>query len=436
MYAKHGELASAAGAALQHAACDSEPRPTGIDNFNERWPPQHVAFGQLWHFSPASCQRTTARCTALLSYHYSVTTIAHADRTALLSAQMADACSCRWHASCFMRDMGHVLRGAACRALVSVGILFAWLMLVLWPLEVAALPDARTASPADRAAAQALFDEGRQMMTEGRPADACPRFEESQRLDSGLGTQYHLADCYESLGKLASAHTLFLEVAAQAEALGQKRREQLARQRAEAVQPRLPKLSIEVPPASVAQMLLIERDGSPVGRAQWGLAVPVDPGMHRVRASAPGYVSWEAQVDVSNDPAVRRLSVPPLQPRASFLTPTSRKVGLGALGVGVAALGLGSVFAVQAHSKNQDSYRAGCNDNGCPTPGSRKLRQAAIDAGNRATWAVGAGAVSLTAAAVLFWVVPGEEGDTTGESVSLQPVVDLSGRSLQLKGAF
>jgi hypothetical protein len=360
--------------------------------------------------------------------------ISHQFRAAHLRGTLANCALWPWHASCFMRGMSHVVRGAA-RRVFCVCCLLSWLVLLAWSSEVAALPVARTASPADRAAAQALFDEGRQLMAEGRTAEACPRFEESQRLDSGLGTQYHLADCYEAVGKLASAHTLFLEVAAQAEALGQKRREQLARERAEAVLPKLPKLSIDVPHAA-AKELLIERDGSVVGRPQWGLAVPVDPGVHRVRASAPGYASWQVEVDIPNDPAVRRVSVPPLERRASFLTPTSRKIGLGALGVGVAALGVGGVFAVQAHSKNQDSNRAGCTRGTCPTDGSRALRQAAVDAGNRATWAVGAGLVSLAAAAVLFWVVPGEEGETTGDDVRLQPAADLNGGSLRLEGAF
>jgi hypothetical protein len=333
--------------------------------------------------------------------------------------------------------MIHVARRAGGRAFVS-GRLLLLVLLVFWPFDVAAVPIARTASPADRAAAQALFDQGRQLMQGGRIADACARFEESQRLDSGLGTQYHLADCYEAVGRLASAHTLFLEVAAQSKSLGQKRREELARQRAEALQPKLPRLSIEVPHTSSGQ-LLIERDGSAVGRAQWGLAVPIDSGVHRVRASAPGFAPWATDVDVPNDAAVHTVSIPPLEPlerSESFLTPTSRKIGLGVLGVGVAALGIGSVFAVQAHSKNQDSNSAGCNGSGCPTEESRALRQAAVDAGNRATWAVGAGVVSLAAAAVLFWVVPGEDGNRIGESVQLQPVVDRSGGSLKLEGAF
>lgn len=299
---------------------------------------------------------------------------------------------------------------------------------------------ARSASPADRAAAQALFDQGRELMAQGRAAEACPRFEESQRLDSGLGTQYHLATCYEAVGRLASAHTLFLEVAAQARLLGQKRREQVARQRAEALKPRLTTLTIEVPHAQAGE-LVVERDGSPVGRAQWGLPVPVDPGLHHVRASAAGLSTWAVEIEVPNDAGAHTVSVPPLavEREISFFTPTSRKAGLVALGVGVATLGLGTVFAIQAHSKNQDSNRAGCVDGGCQDAQGQALRRQALDAGNRATWAMGLGAVGLGTAAVLFWVVPGlqaEEEEDGGNDVSIEPVASLRGASLRVAGRF
>jgi len=60
---------------------------------------------------------------------------------------------------------------------------------------------------ADVAAAQALFERGRALMAQRRVAQACPLFEESQRLDAGIGTQYNLANCYEAMGRFASAYT-------------------------------------------------------------------------------------------------------------------------------------------------------------------------------------------------------------------------------------
>jgi hypothetical protein len=290
-------------------------------------------------------------------------------------------------------------------------------------------------SPADRAAAQALFDEGRELMEQGRPADACPRFEESARLEPGLGTRFHLATCYEALGKLASAHTLFLEVAAEAGARNQPARQKVARERAEAVEPRLSRLTIEVP-FSPSPALRIERDGTAVGNAQWGLPIPVDPGAHHIAASAPGYEPWSAEVDVPEEPGVTRVNVPPLAERPqAFFAPLSRKLGLVALGVGAGALALGGVFTAQAVSKKNASDRAGCTDRDCP-PNGLTLRNEALQAGDRATWAAGFGLLGLGAAATLFWVVPPSgDGEDEGD-VQLSPVANLNGASLRLDGRF
>src|SRR5678816_498104 len=72
----------------------------------------------------------------------------------------------------------------------------------------------------DPAGAQALFDQARELTRQGRFAEACPKLQESNRLDPGIGTQFHLADCYEQSGRIASAWAAFLEVASQARATG------------------------------------------------------------------------------------------------------------------------------------------------------------------------------------------------------------------------
>jgi thioredoxin-like negative regulator of GroEL len=68
----------------------------------------------------------------------------------------------------------------------------------------------------DTAGAQALFNDGKKLMTSGKYADACPKLEESQRLAPAIGTKFNLADCYEHTGRLASAWAAFLSVAAAA----------------------------------------------------------------------------------------------------------------------------------------------------------------------------------------------------------------------------
>ncbi|WP_441285879.1 hypothetical protein ACSRUE_25600 [Sorangium sp. KYC3313] len=164
---------------------------------------------------------------------------------------------------------------------------------------------------ADTAAAQALFDAAKQLMAQGKYADACPKLEESQRLDPGIGTQFNLAACYEQLGRTASAWSMFLDVAGASRAAGQLEREKVARQRAAALEPRLIRLTITAPADSPAD-LQVKRDGALVGRAQWGTPVPVDPGKHTVEASAAGRAPFARSVELTRAGASETLAIPPL----------------------------------------------------------------------------------------------------------------------------
>lgn len=168
------------------------------------------------------------------------------------------------------------------------------------------------ARASDPAAAQALFDEGRQFLAEGRLADACPKFEESQRLDPGLGTQFHLADCWQRMGRKASAWALFGEVATAARARGQTTRARVARDRAEALAPWVAKLAITPRDASTVPGFTLLRDGAEVERTAWGSPVPVDPGTHLIAAMAPGKQPWIFEVDVAPTQTIVTVDVPPL----------------------------------------------------------------------------------------------------------------------------
>ena len=53
--------------------------------------------------------------------------------------------------------------------------------------------------------AQSLFEAGRALMDEGKPELACPKFEESNRVDASAGTLLNLGKCFEALGRTASA---------------------------------------------------------------------------------------------------------------------------------------------------------------------------------------------------------------------------------------
>ncbi|WP_437874295.1 hypothetical protein [Sorangium sp. So ce513] len=168
---------------------------------------------------------------------------------------------------------------------------------------------------ADTAAAQALFDAARQLMAQGKHADACPKLEESQRLDPGIGTQFNLAVCYEQIGRTASAWSMFLEVAGAAKAAGQVEREKVARQRATALEPRLIRLTITAPGDAPAD-LQVKRDGAVVGRAQWGIPVPVDPGKHTIEATAGGKAPFTKTIELNRAGTSETVAIPPLAAEA------------------------------------------------------------------------------------------------------------------------
>src|SRR5690349_4602291 len=117
---------------------------------------------------------------------------------------------------------------------------------------VIATPEVASAEPTaqDRATAESLYGRGRSLMTEGRLAEACQSFADSQKLDAGVGTLLYLAACYEKLGRSASAWATFKDAEAAARVVGDTERAHLAAEHAAALEPSLPRLVVDVPASS------------------------------------------------------------------------------------------------------------------------------------------------------------------------------------------
>lgn len=162
--------------------------------------------------------------------------------------------------------------------------------------------------------ARKLFKEGRALAAAGDYAAACPKFQASLELEPGVGTQFNLADCWEHIGRTASAQKLFLGAAASAKAAGESEREQVLRERAGALEPRLSKLVIDV--SDVSPRLTIKRDGLPLEEEQWGKAIAVDAGSYELVAKAPGKKPWRTTVEVKAGTPVVTVEVPVLEPLA------------------------------------------------------------------------------------------------------------------------
>jgi serine/threonine-protein kinase len=296
---------------------------------------------------------------------------------------------------------------------------------------------AARAQPAggSKVSAEALFEEGRRLAQEGNYAAACPKFADSERLDPSAGTLLNLANCYEKTGKTATAWATYREAASVASAAGRAQELKVAQKHADALAPKLARLTITV--AQAPEGLLLTRDGVAMARAEWGTAIPIDAGTHSLVATAPGFKDWKSTVDVPQDgaqvtgsvPALEALPAPPPPPPNTVEPPPPppappvlhpeearpeaprsggwpalKTVGVVVGGFGVVGLGVAAGFAVAAANKNSDSknHCLPSDANVCDATGV-SLRNGALDAGNAATIAVSVGA-ALAATGVVLWI--------------------------------
>jgi hypothetical protein len=313
---------------------------------------------------------------------------------------------------------------------------------------------AARAQASDPAAAQAMFDEAKQLMAAGRLAEACPKFLVSFKLDPKPGAAVNLADCYEKNGQFASAWARYLEAASLAQRAAQPEREQYARDHAKALEPKLSRVSVNAAPAPGLEVL---RDGVVIDPAMLGTALPVDAGKHQIDARAPGKKTWTTTVELPIGGAPVKVDVPPLQDGEAGASPvgpvapgappapgdaapvpfwgSQRVAGLVVGVVGLAGLGVGSAFGAIASSKWST---AKTNDCGGTTMCSAAGVTLVGDAKSAATVSTGmfiAGGVLVAAGVVVFATAPRAKAPARAGLV-LAPAPIAGGAAFIAKGEF
>jgi hypothetical protein len=317
---------------------------------------------------------------------------------------------------------------------------------------VVSTPARAQAPSTTKVTAEALFEDARRLMADGKFADACPKFAASESLDPSPSTLLNLASCYERQGRNASAWATYREAASVANAWGRKDYLSSAERHAAGLEPGLARLTLNV--AQPVDGLRIERDGVAVDQAEWGIAIPVDPGLHAVAASAAGHKPWSSSVSVADNGAQVTVTVPALDvapvevaPPAPTAAPvvvpaepvegdhrstssTQTAVGWIIAGVGVVGLAVGTGLAVSAKNKDKNSLSM-CespNTNLCSQTGLNE-RNEARSQGDVATLAFGLGAAAIVAGGVLWLTAP--HGGSSGHGASLLIAPTLGGASLQ-----
>ncbi|HEU4577591.1 MAG TPA: hypothetical protein VFS67_05020 [Polyangiaceae bacterium] len=310
-----------------------------------------------------------------------------------------------------------------------------------------ALP-AGAQSATDSATAESLFNEALALLANQKTAEACPKLEASQRLDPGIGTLLYLADCYQQVGRTASAWGTFREAAYLAKS-AKDEREEVAVESARILEPRLSYLTVQVTPAP-GVTLEVKRDGEPMQDALWNTAIPVDPGDHTIEASAPGKKPWSTTVKVGAGPLQESVVVPALEdaPLATPVAPlamsapppepprtanTQKTVGWVLLGAGSAGLITGGVLALLARGDDRDA-EAECRPDliRLCNPRGVELSQSAH---SKATWAgisAGVGIAALGAGVTLLLIAPPANSQARSTGVRLSARLDGNGGGLSL----
>jgi len=347
------------------------------------------------------------------------------------------------------------------RALVSSLAVAAGLLVLAAPVAARAQGDASPSHDADVTRAESLFNAAKALLEAGQNADACAKFAESKRLAVGLGVTLYLADCYERIGRTASAWTEFRSAEGLARQRGDRRAE-VARGRAQAIEPKLDRLTIAVAPSVPRADLQVLRDGVAVPPEEWGVAVPVDPGDHVVVASAPGHVqrtvaahlgpeasTATVHIDRLEDAPVAPLPAVAVLPGPSPETAppapgpsadgtsapdwTRRWVGVGIGGAGVVGIGVGAAFGWIAKSKLDESNDGPCDaTDHCSTAG-RTLRHDAGSAATVSTIAFAAGGAALAAGLVIYLTAP---RGPASSGLALAPLASPGGGGGVLEGRF
>jgi hypothetical protein len=291
----------------------------------------------------------------------------------------------------------------------------AWILALALPLLV---PESASAASPEMVK---VFEEGRALAKTGDYEGAARKFLEAHMMEPSVGALLNLGDCYEKLGRFASARTRFLEAVRLAGNTDPARASE-ARARATKLDAQIAWIDFAHAINNAAKVTI---DGEPVAAGMERVAV--DPGNHEVVVSTTGgerrttvrLGAGESTAPVSLDPPKKEREkerpAPPgdLEPsRSDDGWSTMQWVGVGAAGAGAIGLGVGAVFGVIAAGKKSD-LDAKCVDYPrCPESQRADVQSTYDDASSAATIStigILAGAVLVAGGVTLFLLSPSEK---------------------------
>ncbi len=280
--------------------------------------------------------------------------------------------------------------------------------LITWTLPAFADP-----TPGELAAARDLFARAEKDEDAGKWDDALDKLRRASSVKMTAGRRFHIALCEEKLGQLVAA---LADYTAADQAARQDNNKDVLDAVAEPLRVlrlRVPTLTLEVPPADGTTVSI---DGKPIAPGVLGVAMPVEPGTHRIEARAHGKRPYTIQVTLKErdvqTTTIKWVDLPKMpeeggsglneSPPPPAEAPSGGvKVGAIVATVSAAAVvgfGIGAFFLADGAQQNLVQQ--------CPTSidcGGMKTEVRAWDAVALGSWIAGAGLATL---AIVLWAKP------------------------------
>lgn len=240
-----------------------------------------------------------------------------------------------------------------------------------------------------------LFAEGRALVSQSKPDEACAKFQQAYAIDRhGIGILLNIGLCNERQGKVATAVKHYREVVDHAEEQNNLDAKQAAVERLAVLAPIVPRVTI-TGVVIEGETIVVDDQAVPPGE------VELDPGDHRIVASAPGFSVYETHVraDIGKKATVEIPHLDKASHRKLYGT-----IGMAAGGAFVATSAI--LFGV-AHSRYDSAFPDHCDHvtGGCDHEG-QQTTDSARSLGNVGTVFGVVGLVAVAAGAALYFTAP------------------------------
>ncbi|MGE0402356.1 MAG: hypothetical protein AB7T06_36985 [Kofleriaceae bacterium] len=319
---------------------------------------------------------------------------------------------------------------------------------------IALLSSSASADKADR-----LFQKAKKLHAEKKYADACPTYEEVDKIDPAIGSKLNTAKCYEDWGRLATAYDWYLRADKMATDAKDERAAKI-KELIDELDINVPRMTIKVPEGADPDVVdTLTLDGKPLPENWINTQQRIDPGPHVIEFVVDGQtkkkmapverggeseLSLDIPKGVGKKPRPKKKDGEVTPPAIATPDPgkTRRYVAYGLGGAGVVAIGVAVGITLSARSDYKAALDAHCmgSTSGCDAEGAAITRDARRTA-NIGTVLTLIGVAAIGGGAVLYFTAPEappapSSTEKPVQALYVSPTIDATGGGFVVGGTF